>query len=446
MPDGFLLELLTRFPSEVLGRLAQASAVFRAYVLHDDIWRPRVLGRCGGDFDFAGSWYRTFLGVAAAERTRRCGGKPATATPEVAPIRRANSVFSDELYQPWFLASAPYPEAWISHESIPRRAGLTAEAFSEQYEDKNLPVVVTDWTAGWAAHQNWAVDRLANDHNDVRFEVFDEYTGPVQMKLDKYARYAAAVKEERPLYLFEPWFAGKVAQFDRDYAVPDAFKDDLFSVLGAERPDYRWLLMGPRGSGAAFHQDPNATAAWNAVISGRKKWIMYPPSVRPPGVHPNGDVDATSVVDWFMRYYVQIQQQNIDPSSVASRNRPWECVQEPGEMVFIPHRWWHMALNLDLTVAVTHNFVSTANVADVCQFLETSAAEVCVRTTLIDANGGRGDRAGLHAKFIDALKRERPAVYAACQQTPGAGNGATPLPKKSTAVATGERASFSFNF
>ena len=59
-------------------------------------------------------------------------------------------------------------------------------------------------------------------------------------------------------------------------------------------------------------------------------------------------------------------------------------------MVFIPHRWWHMALNLDLTVAVTHNFVSTANVADVCQFLETSAAEVCVRTTLIDANGGYG--------------------------------------------------------
>ena len=47
----------------------------------------------------------------------------------------------------------------------------TAEAFSEQYEDKNLPVVVTDWTAGWAAHQNWSVDRLANDHNDVRFEV-----------------------------------------------------------------------------------------------------------------------------------------------------------------------------------------------------------------------------------------------------------------------------------
>ena len=47
-----------------------------------------------------------------------------------------------------------------------------------RYEEKNLPVVVTDWTADWAAHHNWAVDRLANDHNDVRFEVPPGRTPP----------------------------------------------------------------------------------------------------------------------------------------------------------------------------------------------------------------------------------------------------------------------------
>lgn len=31
-------------------------------------------------------------------------------------------------------------------------------------------------------------------------------------------------------------------------------------------------------------QDPNATSAWNAVITGAKKWIMYPPDTMPPGV------------------------------------------------------------------------------------------------------------------------------------------------------------------
>lgn len=36
-------------------------------------------------------------------------------------------------------------------------------------------------------------------------------------------------------------------------------------------------------------QDPNATAAWNAVLKGRKKWILFPPHIIPPGVHPSDD-------------------------------------------------------------------------------------------------------------------------------------------------------------
>ena len=66
--------------------------------------------------------------------------------------------------------------------------------------------------------------------------------------------------------------------------VPKYFDEDLFSVLGDDgRPDHRWLIMGPPRSGSTFHKDPNATSAWNAVVTGSKKWILYPPNVLPPG-------------------------------------------------------------------------------------------------------------------------------------------------------------------
>jgi hypothetical protein len=73
------------------------------------------------------------------------------------------------------------------------------------------------------------------------------------MKLEDYFRYADQVKEERPLYLFDPKFGEKVARLGSEYEVPVYFREDLFGVLGNERPDYRWIIIGPAGSGSSFH-------------------------------------------------------------------------------------------------------------------------------------------------------------------------------------------------
>ena len=120
------------------------------------------------------------------------------------------------------------------------------------------------------------------------------------------------------------------------------------------RPDNRWLIVGPAMSGSNWHIDPNATCAWNAVVTGAKKWILLnPQDGPPPGVHPSEDgtdvAAPVSLPEWFMNFYGALKRE---------KRRVWEGVCRAGEIVFVPHGWWHCVLNVEDSIAITQNYVS----------------------------------------------------------------------------------------
>ena len=260
-------------------------------------------------------------------------------------------------------------------------------------------------------------------------------------------------REEAPLYLFERSFAGLAPQLSRDYeqpehfrfdgdsasAGPDAHATDLFSILGAERrPDHKWLIMGPRRSGSVFHVDPNATNAWNAAIVGRKKWILYPPGTPPPGVHPAaGGADVTlplSLGEWFLAFWDDHTRRCRSPA--PSTLRPFECIVAPGELIFVPHGWWHAVLNLDESVAITQNYVSESNLASVLHFLRSKPDQISGVRDRADAVPAER----LEREFCAALRHHVPrALRAANAQIARAtrGGGAAAIDAARVAAETG---------
>ena len=380
LEDQALLALLELLDARQLGLLACCSRAFYVFCHHDELWRALVLHVFGGDFSFALSWKDTF---------GRCCRKQAY-RPHVR--RKFPGVYSDLLFQPWLCATLGIRKEWLDRCNIPRRANLSVADFVAEYERPNRPVIVTDVATHWPALRKWSRQYLESAFAEVSFAC-----GPVDMRLRDFFQYADAVQEERPLYLFDKHFASKCPALAEDYSIPPYFATDLFSVLGEQRPDWRWLIIGGARTGSAFHVDPNQTSAWNAVISGRKKWIMWPPHYHPPGVWPSEDgaetTSSASITEWFLNWYPQTQTEAV---------RPLECVCEAGELLFVPRGWWHCVLNLEPSIAITHNYVSEQNLLNVTEYLRDKPQ--CI------SGVPSHRRAALGKDFTDALQRERPGL------------------------------------
>ena len=98
------------------------------------------------------------------------------------------------------------------------------------------------------------------------------------------------------------------------------------------------VRMGPAGSWTALHHDVLFSNSWSANICGKKRWLLFPPSVSAHLVDASGVLvpDATRV------------------DSVHGGGERWpnlgialaesiELVQLAVEIIFVPSGWHHQA-------------------------------------------------------------------------------------------------------
>ena len=97
------------------------------------------------------------------------------------------------------------------------------------------------------------------------------------------------------------------------------------------------LFIGAAGSGAQVHRHD---AAINALVYGVKHWYMFPPTQRKFAP----DAFGMPVDEWVEQILPQLRQGGIAPI---------EFIQSAGEVVFVPHDWAHVIVNLADVVGVS---------------------------------------------------------------------------------------------
>ena len=281
------------------------------------------------------------------------------------------------------------------HNQIPRLPDLTPEEFASSWS--NRPFILTEPVKSWPVNQKWCQETLLERYGDIKFRA-----EAVDWPLKTYVKYMNDTSDESPLYLFDKSFVEKmgleVGQESGVYWPPECFGEDFFTLLGGQRPDHRWLIMGPERSGSTFHKDPNATSAWNALIRGSKYWIMFPTdpgAPPPPGVfvsHDEGEVTSPlSIVEWLLTFHDEARS---TPGCV-------EGICGEGEILHVPSSWWHLVVNLEPAIAITQNFVPRSHLPAAVDFLRTKPTQV---------SGFKTNVGDPHALFIERLREKHPEL------------------------------------
>ena len=149
-------------------------------------------------------------------------------------------------------------------------------------------------------------------------------------KMDKLFQMGVNGYPSQPFYIF-----GAI-QHDSplldEFILPSILDPELTHVSISQIQFY----IGPALSGAPSHFHSNG---WNILIYGKKRWFLYPPT--------EAFYSRQHVWSWW--------RQQPKPTGAM------ECIQYPGDLVFVPDLWGHAVLNLRESVGLAAEFIYGAS-------------------------------------------------------------------------------------
>ncbi|WFD27986.1 hypothetical protein MNAN1_002994 [Malassezia nana] len=427
LEDAFILQFIIEWLDvRSLVALSRVSRMLYALTSVPYIWREYYFREFGDEIThWPGSWRAVYASASCARR----GWKDEACIKAAATWQvKATHVYSDALFREFMLASFDPrdfleqhaerehrrlqrtrkirtdnpPEGPLLSDNLPRVdvRHTSLQTFTDTYARPGQPCILVHATDDWPC-RTWSLEHIGACWGERMFQAeamrvsgraYMEYVrspgGGGMSTVD-----AGVVPDISPSYLFDSDVAAQEPDAASGWRVPaligqcdigvksegmhrdaeERTRADLFSLLGDQRPDYRWLIAGPARSGSGWHKDPNMTSAWNAVMHGSKYWMMLPPTTPPPGVFVSRDQSEVtapaSLSEWMLDFYAETKAKH-GRRECGGDGKLLEGVCHAGEVVYVPSGWWHLVINLEESVALTQNFVSVVELPAVLSFMK----------------------------------------------------------------------------
>ncbi|XP_022918393.1 bifunctional peptidase and arginyl-hydroxylase JMJD5 [Onthophagus taurus] len=228
-------------------------------------------------------------------------------------------------------------------ESLP-----SLETFIKNYFNPEIPVVITGAIQHWPASQKWL-------YLPYILKIFGERTVPIeigsQYSDEDWSQQLMTFEEfVNKFYLNTSDQIGYLAQHDLFYQVPELKKEfsipDYCSVSRSDENDEDVAInawIGPEGTVSSLHFDPKDNLL--AQLYGIKQIILFSPkdsdNLYP---HPSEMLFNTSQVD--------PTQPDLEKFPNFKKAKPYKCLLQHGDMLYIPRKWWHHVTSYDRSFSI----------------------------------------------------------------------------------------------
>ena len=154
------------------------------------------------------------------------------------------------------------------------------------------------------------------------------------IQLQDYLEEVSKGMHPKPFAFNNPVNKSLWAALEADITWPTALS---VPALQSNLSGFSSLFVGPQGSGISMHHHKGA---WNALFFGKKLWVLTPPAV--------------STFSRFKFAAAAFEEEWLEEAAARARgetalNARRYCVQQEGDVLFVPAGWGHSTVNLQVT-------------------------------------------------------------------------------------------------
>ncbi|WP_425334920.1 cupin-like domain-containing protein [Myxococcus stipitatus] len=192
-----------------------------------------------------------------------------------------------------------------------------------------LPVIIAGGLGAWPALSHWSFERLLRDHGDWVVPVSVFRHGALSPEKEM-CRISELIPRILPFPSWPLCYLQQVPLAEWPRALAECIGPPPGLAPGTPMDAYLWC--GPHGASSPLHYDTRDNL--HVLLRGHKRFLLFAPD-QSPLMYPHAEDGA--------QHLSRIDVERVDRRAFPrfGRARGLRCVLGPGEVLYLPTRWWH---------------------------------------------------------------------------------------------------------